>query len=254
MTMRAGKPLLAIVALALQGCEPLTNDECYDPDSPAVVPIDLTGTWTGMAREAISMRYELRQAHWLTNAARDEARLTGTVSITIPGPVEASDSVSGWTLALPNCDETRIRRQSVRVFAHLTVMPNDQLEFPLHIDMLYGTVEDGEIDAGLIYNGPTAVTFDANGEVTGIELDSFTDTDFKLTRGDGRPSKNAGGSRFPTFVGNECRASETRSLKNPMSPPGLEPGAYCLGGSRSIHLSYGDEYAYTGPSGMNLAG
>ena len=39
------------------------------------------------------------------------------------------------------------------------------LEFPLHIDMLYGTVE--------------------NGEVTGIELDSFTDTDFQLTRGDG---------------------------------------------------------------------
>ncbi len=30
-------------------------------------------------------------------------------------------------------------------------------------------------------------------------------------------------------------------LKNPMSPPGLEPGAYCLGGSRSIHLSYGDQ-------------
>ena len=28
--------------------------------------------------------------------------------------------------------------------------------------------------------------------------------------------------------------------ENPMSPPGLEPGAYCLGGSRSIHLSYGD--------------
>ena len=27
----------------------------------------------------------------------------------------------------------------------------------------------------------------------------------------------------------------------PMSPPGLEPGAYCLGGSRSIHLSYGDQ-------------
>ena len=187
--MRAGKPLLAIAALALQGCEPLTNDECYDPDFPAVVPIDLTGTWTGMARDAISMRYELRQAHWLTDAGRDEARLTGTVLITIPGPVEASDSVSGWTHAIPNCDETRILRQSVRVFAHLTVMPNDQLEFPLHIDMLYGTVEDGEIDAGLIYTGPTAVTFDANGEVTGIELDSFTDTDFKLTRGDGAKTR-----------------------------------------------------------------
>ena len=26
-----------------------------------------------------------------------------------------------------------------------------------------------------------------------------------------------------------------------MPPPGLEPGAYCLGGSRSIHLSYGGE-------------
>ena len=83
--MRAGKPLLAIAALALQSCEPLTDDECYDPDFPAVVPIDLTGTWTGLARDAISMRYELGQAHWLTDAGRDEARLTGTVLITIPG-------------------------------------------------------------------------------------------------------------------------------------------------------------------------
>ena len=136
--MRAGKPLLAIATLVLHRCEPLTNDECYDPDFPPVVLIDLTGTWTGMARDAISMRYELRQAHWFTDAGRDEARHTGTVSITIPGPVEASD---------------------------------------------------GEIDAGLIYNGPTAVTFDANGEVTGIELDSFTDTDFQLTRGDGEKTR-----------------------------------------------------------------
>lgn len=187
--MRAGKLLFAVAALAPQGCEPLTNDECYDPDFPPVVLIDLTGTWTGMARDAISIRYELRQAHWLTDAGRDEARLTGTVSITIPGPVEASDSVSGWTLAIPNCDESSILLQSVRVLAHLTGTPNDELEFPLHIDMLYGTAEDGEIDAGLIYTGPTAVTFDANGEVTGIELDSFTDTDFKLTRGDGEKTR-----------------------------------------------------------------
>ena len=34
--------------------------------------------------------------------------------------------------------------------------------------------------------------------------------------------------------------AEALDAKNPMSPPGLEPGAYCLGGSRSIHLSYGD--------------
>lgn len=33
---------------------------------------------------------------------------------------------------------------------------------------------------------------------------------------------------------------EPRYLKSSASPPGLEPGAYCLGGSRSIHLSYGD--------------
>ena len=34
--------------------------------------------------------------------------------------------------------------------------------------------------------------------------------------------------------------AEALDAQNPMSPPGLEPGAYCLGGSRSIHLSYGD--------------
>lgn len=187
--------LLAVAAFALQGCESLTDDEslmddeCYDPDFPEIAPIDLTGTWTGMARDAISIRYELRQGRWSRDAGRDEARFTGTVLITIPGPVEASDSVSGWTHTIPNCDETRILRQSVRVFAHLTVRPTDQLEFPLHIDMLYGYVEDGEIDAGLIFNGPTAFTFDANGELTGIELDSFTDADFKLTRDDGENTR-----------------------------------------------------------------
>ena len=36
--------------------------------------------------------------------------------------------------------------------------------------------------------------------------------------------------------------AEALDAQNPMSPPGLEPGAYCLGGSRSIHLSYGDGY------------
>ncbi|MDE2980771.1 MAG: hypothetical protein OXU74_06190 [Gemmatimonadota bacterium] len=46
------------------------------------------------------------------------------------------------------------------------------------------SVEHGEIDAGLIYNGPTAFKFDANGELTGVELDNFTDTDFRLTRGE----------------------------------------------------------------------
>jgi len=187
--MRAGKALLAVAAVALQGCESLTDEECYDPDFPEIVPIDLSGIWTGLARDAISIRYELRQGRWFTDAGRDEARFTGTVLITIPGPVEASDSVTGGTLAIPNCDETRILRQSVRVSAHLTVRPTDQLEFPLHIDMLYGTVEDGEIDAGLIYNGPTAFTFDANGELTGIELDSFTDTDFTLTRDDGENTR-----------------------------------------------------------------
>ena len=40
----------------------------------------------------------------------------------------------------------------------------------------------------------------------------------------------------PDRVGFAC---DPRSA-HPMSPPGLEPGAYCLGGSRSIHLSYGD--------------
>ena len=35
----------------------------------------------------------------------------------------------------------------------------------------------------------------------------------------------------------------TRLVTGEASPPGLEPGTYCLGGSRSIHLSYGDEIA-----------
>ena len=180
--MRAGKALLAIAALALQGCEPLTNDECHDADKPAVVPIDLSGIWTGMVRDAISMRFELRQAHWLTDAGRDEARLTGTVLITIPGPVEASDSVTGWTLGIPNCDPNRIIRQSVRVFAELTVIPADHLELDLHFDLITGGVESGEITGVLQYTGPTAVVFDAEGNVVGIELDSFNDSSFKLTR------------------------------------------------------------------------
>ena len=181
--------LLAVAALALQGCESPTDDECYDPDFPEIVPIDLTGTWTGMARDAISIRYELQQGHWFTDAGRDEARFTGTVLITIPGPVGASDSVTGGTHTIPNCDESRILLQSVRVSAHLTVRPTEQLEFPLHIDMLYGHVEGGEIVAGLIYNGPTAFTFDANGAVTGVELDSFTDTNFTLTPDDGENTR-----------------------------------------------------------------
>ena len=44
-------------------------------------------------------------------------------------------------------------------------------------------------------------------------------------------------------TGHEHRTPVTADpldAKTPMSPPGLEPGAYCLGGSRSIHLSYGD--------------
>ena len=35
-------------------------------------------------------------------------------------------------------------------------------------------------------------------------------------------------------------AEATPAVTAEMSPPGLEPGAYSLGGSRSIHLSYGD--------------
>ena len=97
---RAGRVLLAVAALALLGCEPITGGGCHDADIPAVVPIDLSGTWTGMVRDAVSMRFELRQAHALTEPER-QVGLTGTVSITIPGPVAASDSVSGWTLADP---------------------------------------------------------------------------------------------------------------------------------------------------------
>ncbi len=186
--MRGGGLLFAAAAvLALLGCSPPTDsDECAGGGAPEIEPIDLSGTWTGMVRDAIAVRFELRQANTVTMLDQ-YGDINGTVSITIPGPVETSGSLEGWTHGTSgHCDESRITGQSVRVFAHLTVMPTDQLELPLHIDMLFATVEAGEIHAGLIYTGPTAVTFDANGEVTGIELDSFTDTAFKLTRGEGQ--------------------------------------------------------------------
>ena len=127
------------------------------------------------------MRLELRQPRALTEPEQD-VRLSGTVSITIPGPVEASDSVTGWTLAIPNCAESRIIRQNVRVFAELTVMPADHLELSLHFDLISGSVESGEIIGTLQYTGPTAVVFDADGNVVGFELDRFNDSSFKLTR------------------------------------------------------------------------
>ena len=115
-----------------------------------------------------------------------DIRLTGTVSITIPGPVEASDSVTRWTLAIRNCDESRIRRQSVRVFAGLTVTSADHLELDVHFDLMTGSVESGEIIGSLRYTRPTAVVFDADGNVVGSELDSFPDSSFQLTRIGGR--------------------------------------------------------------------
>lgn len=185
--MRAGRVLLVIAALALQGCDPLVGGGCHDARIPAVVPIDLSGTWTGKVRDAVSMRFELRQAHAITEPRR-QVRLNGTVSITIPGPVAASDSVTGWTLAIPNCDESRIRRQSVRVFAELSVTPADHLELDLYFDLISGGVESGEITGVLRYSGPTAVVFDADGNVVGFELDSFNDSSFKLTRAEPDPS------------------------------------------------------------------
>lgn len=189
--MRGGGALFAAATvLVLLSCSPITEgDECVGSGAPEIVPIDLSGTWTGTVRDVIAVRFELRQAN-MVNALDQYGDITGTVSITIPGPVETSGSVEGWTHGTADhCDESRITGQSFRVFAHLTVRPTDQLELPLHIDMLYGTVEEGEIDVGLIYTGPTAVTFDENGKVTGIEFDSFRDTALKLTRGAGQNTR-----------------------------------------------------------------
>lgn len=185
-----GALFAAATVLVLPGCSHVTDGgECLGGGPPEIVPIDLSGTWTGTVRDVIFVRFELRQAN-MVDALDQYGDITGTVSITIPGPVEASGSVEGWTHGTAgHCDESWITGQSFRVFGHLTVMPTDQLELPLHIDMLYGTVEGGEIDVGLIYTGPTAVTFDENGKVTGIELDSFTDTALKLTRAEGRNTR-----------------------------------------------------------------
>jgi hypothetical protein len=49
-------------------------------------------------------------------------------------------------------------------------------------------------------------------------------------------SLDSGDTRSPTRY-RKTKWGDSLAL---MSPPGLEPGAYCLGGSRSIHLSYGD--------------
>ena len=62
------------------------------------------------------------------------------------------------------------------------MVPADHLEFDLHFDLITGGVESGEITGVLRYSGPTAVVFDADGNVVGFELDSFNDSSFKLTR------------------------------------------------------------------------
>ncbi len=68
------------------------------------------------------------------------------------------------------------------------------------------------------------------------------------------PRRTPEGLHSRQLAGTNIGNRNPDTSRNPMSPPGLEPGAYCLGGSRSIHLSYGDAPNRVGRSKRGTAG
>lgn len=101
--------------------------------------------------------------------------------ITLGGEVETSGPVTGDTSALTCGTSDEASAQSISLAAVLSVKPNDNLDLALTLDFVGGHLQPHAVDGPLSYAGPTSVTFGPEGEVVGLELDSFTDY-FTLTR------------------------------------------------------------------------
>lgn len=169
------------LAFSLQGCFPtdIADDGC--PSPAAFQPTDVSGVWNGMIRDAIPVQYDLVQLS-PTITRGHPAELSGTVSITIGGEVEASGPVTGDTSVLTCGTSDEASSQNIHLVAVLSVKPDDNLDLALTLNFVGSRLQSHEVDGPLRYAGPTSVTFGLDGEVVGFELDAFSDTFFTLTR------------------------------------------------------------------------
>ena len=180
MGTAVARPLLVAVACSLQGCLlGLADDGC--PSAAEFQPTDVSGVWSGMIRDAIPVQDELVQRS-PTISPGNRAELSGIVSITIGGDVEASGPVTGRTSALRCGAHDEASSQSIRLAAVLSVKPSDNLDLTLTLDFVGGHLQPHEVDGPLRYAGPTSVTFGPEGEVVKVQLERFTSSFFTLTR------------------------------------------------------------------------
>ena len=179
------RAVLAVGALTLQGCFSAVDpgDGCLSPE--AFRAVDMTGVWNGRIRDEIAVQFELVQLP-PTISPGNPAELSGTVSVTIPGPVEVTGPVAGKTKALTCGSSNEPSKQSLNLQAVLSVKPDDHLDLSLTLDFVgsFGRplLGVGEIEGPLRFSGPTSFTFDLDGDVVGLELGAFTDVFFALAR------------------------------------------------------------------------
>ena len=180
------RALLVAVVASLQGCfltDP-AEDEC--PGADSFQPMDVSGVWNGTIRDAIPVRFALVQLS-PTISLGNPAEVSGTVSITLGGGVEAIGPVTGDTSFARCGSDDEPSRQYVGLDAVLSVMPDDNLDLAVTLDFVgsFGGgifAGPGDIEGPLRYSGPTSFTFGPDGEVVGFELDAFSDGFFTLTR------------------------------------------------------------------------
>lgn len=180
------RSLLVAVVASLQGCflTDLADDEC--PGADSFQPTNVSGVWKGTIRDAIPVRFELAQLNPTISLSKP-AELSGTVSITLGGGVEASGPVTGDTSFARCGSDDEASRQRVGLDALLSVLPDDNLDLAVTLDFV-GSFGGGifagpdDIEGPLRYSGPISFTFGPDGEVVGFELDAFSQTFFTLTR------------------------------------------------------------------------
>ena len=177
------RALFVVLMFTLPGCHLL--DDSYECPPEAEFPLlDVSGVWRGMIRDAFPVEYEIVQ---LSPALRPgdpyaEGEITGTVSITIGGGVEASGAVTGSTGPLYGCELHKVVGQSIGLDAELSVTPDDNTQLILTLGFLSTDMAPNVFDGLVDFAGPTSVTFGPDGKVVGFELDDFTDPFFTLTR------------------------------------------------------------------------
>ena len=181
------RALLAVLMFALSGCH-LVDDSNECPPEAEFPLLDVGGVWRGMIRDAFPVEYEIVQ---LSSAIQPgdpytDGEITGTVSITIGGGVEASGAVTGSTGSLFGCELHKVVGQSIRLDAELSVTPDDNTELILTLGFLSTDMAPSVFDGLVDFAGPTSVTLGPGGEVVKVELDAFTDTFFTLTRVQGQ--------------------------------------------------------------------